>query len=89
MKLDRYYLEWERDLLRRGKAEGKAEGEAKGKAEGEARGMAEGILTVLEARGLKIPARLRTRVRATSSPTQLDRLLRRAVRVDSAAELFR
>ncbi len=81
MKTLPFYEELKREMLLRGKAEGKAEAKAEGKAED--------ILTVLQARGLRVPARLRSRVRATSSQTQLDRLLRRAVRVESAADLFR
>ena len=46
------------DLERRILARGKAEGRAEGKAEGEA----EAIITVLETRGIELPAAIRQRI---------------------------
>ena len=78
--------------LHLGKSEGKAEGEAKGKAEGEAKGKAEGearaILAVLEARGLKVPARVREVVQSCTDLAQLDAWVRAAVTAPSAEALL-
>jgi hypothetical protein len=71
-----------------GKAEGRAEGKAEGKAEGRAEGKAEGVLAILEARGIVVGARERTRIIASTDLVELDRWLRRAVTVESVSELF-
>jgi hypothetical protein len=46
------------------------------------------VLAVLETRGLSIPEEVRQRVQASTDAAELDRWLRRAVRVSSAAEIF-
>jgi predicted transposase YdaD len=72
----------------RGEARGRAEGVAKGKAEGVAKGKAEGVLAVLEARGLRVPKRIRVAVLGCTDLEQLDAWLRRAVSVEKASELL-
>jgi hypothetical protein len=75
-------------VLRELIARGRAEGEAKGRAEGEARGRAEAVLAVLQARGLRIPKRVRTTVARCTDPRRLDRWVRRAAMVPRAADLL-
>ncbi len=55
-----------------------ARGEARGETRGEARGEARAVLTVLEARGVTVPAEARERVLACTDFDQLDIWLRRA-----------
>ena len=64
-----------------GLAEGEARGEARGRSEGEARGLARSVLSVLEARGLEVPANLRAQILARTDLGRLDRWLARAVTV--------
>jgi hypothetical protein len=65
-----------------------ARGMKKGRAEGRVEGRAEDILTVLEARHLKVPLAVRKKVRACTDLSKLDHLLRRAAVISSAGELF-
>ncbi|HEU4533739.1 MAG TPA: hypothetical protein VFS00_06460 [Polyangiaceae bacterium] len=65
-------------------AQGKAEGEAEGMAKGEAKA----LLTMLEARGLKVTAAQRERVLGCLDLEQLEAWVRRAVAVETTAELF-
>jgi hypothetical protein len=58
------------------------------KAALEARARAESVLTVLRARGLRVPSTVSKRVLACSDPARLDRWLQRAVVVSSASELL-
>jgi hypothetical protein len=78
--------------LAKGKAEGlakgKAEGLAKGKAEGLAKGKAEAVLAVLEARGLAISDEERARLLGCTDLDALERWVRKAVTVKTAAALF-
>jgi len=70
-----------------GRAEGRAEGEAKGKAEGRAEGKAEAILAMLAARGVAVPAEVRTLIMACRDLATLDRLLVRAATTGSAEDM--
>jgi len=76
-----------------GEAKGRAEGEARGRAEGEARGRAEGraegLLTLLQARGLRVSDEGRARILACTDVAQLDAWIRAGVTVASVDELFR
>ncbi len=58
------------------------------RAEGEARGRAEDVLAVLDARGIAVPEGVAERVRACVDLDELGKLVRRAVVVASAEELF-
>ncbi|MCR9162109.1 MAG: hypothetical protein NXI35_15590 [bacterium] len=77
-------------------AEGMAKGMAKGVAQGKAQGVVEGelrragasILTVLEARGLSVPAEVRARVEGCQDLGVLQHWLTRAVAVASADQIF-
>ncbi|HEY5226952.1 MAG TPA: hypothetical protein VIJ19_00355 [Opitutaceae bacterium] len=79
--------EYQSDFARRYVAEGKAEGKAEGRAEGEAAGLARALLAVLAARGLHVPADVRTRIAACADLGQLDSWLARAVTAASVAEV--
>jgi hypothetical protein len=57
-------------------------------AQGEARGEAKAILTVLEARGLRVTAAQRERVLTCTDLAQLEGWVRKAVTVKTTAELF-
>jgi Uma2 family endonuclease len=66
------------------RTEGRAEGYAEGRAEGEARGRAMSVISVLEARGLDVPADLRAQILACADLRRLDRWLARAMTVAAA-----
>jgi len=68
--------EYQSDFARRYVAEGRAEGRARA------------VLAVLEERDLDVPSVVRERVLACSDPELLDALVRRAVTVASAEDLF-
>lgn len=76
---------------RKGKAEGEAKGVAKGEARGEAKGRmagrSESVLTVLEARGVRVTATLRQKILACTDADRLERWLRSAASAASAAEV--
>jgi len=55
---------------------------------GRVEGKAEAVLAILEARGLSVSADERARIFASGNDAELDRWLRRAVTIGSAAELF-
>jgi hypothetical protein len=61
---------------------------AKGEAQGEAKGRAEALLAVLQARGLRVTAADRTRIRKTTDLARLDEWIRRAVTAASVRELL-
>jgi len=67
-------------LIQRGRAQGKGEGKAEGKAEA--------ILSVLEARALKVSAEQRARITASKDVAELDRWLRLAATATDADALF-
>ena len=54
----------------------------------EARGEARAVLTVLEARGIDVPAEIRSRIAECTDPVVLDAWVRAAVTVSSVDELF-
>jgi predicted transposase/invertase (TIGR01784 family) len=64
------------------------EGRREGRAEGEAKGEAQAILMVLEARGLAVTDAQRTRILGCTDLERLERWVRRAVTVKTAAALF-
>jgi hypothetical protein len=66
--------EFHSELLRDVAARGAKIGKAEGKAEGESRA----VLTVLEARGVAVPADIRDKILASTDLAQLDTWLRRA-----------
>lgn len=69
-----------RDGYDRGKVEGKAEGKAEGRAES--------VLTILQARGLRVSKTLRQQILACSDSSTLERWLKRAVAASTAAEVI-
>jgi len=83
-----YQSDFARRYFSQGKAEGEAAGEARGKAEGKAEGKATAVLAVLLARGIDVPADIRTRIAACSDFDQLDTWVRRAATADKAYDLF-
>jgi len=82
------YERWEKRVKTAAWLEGKAEGEARGKAKGKAEGEAQAILTVLEARGLEVPDKVRKVVLSCTDLAQLDAWVRAAVTTPSAAALL-
>ncbi len=73
------------DAFRKAFADGEASGEARGEALGEGRA----VLTVLDARGVTVPAAAREQILACSDLAQLDTWLRRAVTATTADEVIR
>ncbi|MCU0691501.1 MAG: Rpn family recombination-promoting nuclease/putative transposase [Polyangiaceae bacterium] len=71
-----------------GREEGRAEGEQKGRAEGEQKGRADAIVQVITARGLRLTPAQGQRLRSCTDVAELDRLLRRALSIVAAQELF-
>jgi len=61
---------------------------AQGRAEGQAEGRAEAILAVFEAREIAVPDEVRDRIEACDDPDVLERWLKRAVKVESPADIF-
>ncbi|MBB6171835.1 hypothetical protein HNR23_001895 [Nocardiopsis mwathae] len=59
-----------------------------GKADGEVEGKAGDVLMILETRGLSVPDAVRERVTSCDDVEQLNTLVRRAVTVDRAEDLF-
>ena len=70
--------QFQSDFFRRQIRASEAEGEARGKARGEARGMAEALLTVIEARDIEVPDRVRAEIAACTDSRLLDTWIRRA-----------
>jgi hypothetical protein len=66
-----------------------AQHEEVGEARGEARGEGRAVLTVLEARGVPVPAAVREQVLACTDLAQLDTWLRRAATATTADEVIR
>ncbi len=66
-----------------------SKGEAKGKAEGKAEGKAAAILDVLAARGIPVSEEVRARVVACTDLATLDRWIRRAATLATAAAVVR
>lgn len=64
------------------------DGYDKGKAEGEAKGKAEGVLTILEARGVRVTKPLRARILSCTDLRTLDRWIKNAVAATTAAEVL-
>ncbi len=69
-------------------AEGREEGFRAGETQGEARGRASALLTVLEARGVRIGKAARERIERSTDLAELDHWLRRAAVVRKVSELF-
>jgi len=86
--LEKVYKRWEKKVKTEGWLEGKAAGKAEGKAEGEAAGKALAVLSVLQARGLTVPALVQATVSRCSDQAQLDAWVKAAVTVAKAADLL-
>jgi hypothetical protein len=65
-----------------------AEGRAQGRVEGRVEGRAEAVLALLEARGLEVPASIRTHVMACTDLAKIDTWLARALTARTAAEVI-
>ncbi|MEU4315055.1 hypothetical protein [Nocardia sp. NPDC024068] len=61
---------------------------AEGRAEGRAEGEAASILTVLDARGIDVPDRVRETITSCEDLDQLQKWLRRALEINQADELL-
>ncbi|MCU0694725.1 MAG: Rpn family recombination-promoting nuclease/putative transposase [Polyangiaceae bacterium] len=68
--------------------EAREEGRAEGEARGEARGRADAIMQVITARGLRLTPAQVERLRTCTDLAELDRLLRRALSIETAQQLF-
>ncbi len=84
----KYFKEGEAKGEATGEAKGRAEGEATGRAEGEATGRIKSLLESLEARGLECSDEQRARIEVCADLDTLDTWIRRALRVDSLAEVL-
>jgi hypothetical protein len=73
-------LPYAKSVYREGKAEGKAKGKAKGKAES--------VVTILDARGIRVSKAMRDKILRCTDPALLDRWLRRAASATSAGEVL-
>jgi flagellar biosynthesis/type III secretory pathway protein FliH len=83
-----YKAQWREEVRAEVLAEGLAEGRAEGRAQGLASGEARAVLLVLETRKVELSDAARARISDCTDLDQLERWLRRAAVVDSAAELF-
>jgi hypothetical protein len=72
----------------RGLAKGKAEGRLEGKIEGKIEGKAESVLTILEARGVRVTKALRAKILSCTDAALLERWLRSAASASSAADVL-
>ncbi len=70
------------------RAEGRAEGRTEGRAEGRVQEAVRAVLAVFEAREMALPDDVRARIVACADPDQLEQWLRRAIKADSADEIF-
>jgi hypothetical protein len=77
--------EYRSELFRELAAENQQIGEARGEARGEGRA----VLTVLEARGIRVPAALREQILACTDLAQLDSWLRRASTATTIDDIIR
>ena len=77
-------LPYAKSVYREGKAEGKSEGEARGRAAGKA----ESVLTILEARGVRVSKALRGKILACTDSALLDQWLRRAASAKSVLDVL-
>jgi hypothetical protein len=75
-------------LYVRGERRGREEGREEGIEEGRAEGLATGILAVLDQRQVPTDPAARERILACRNVDQLDHWMRRALRVESAEQLF-
>lgn len=80
--------EYRSDFARRYFFEGKAEGKSEGKTEGKTEEAAAAVLSVLDARGIDVPADVCTRITDCADLDVLTTWLRRAATADSAEYLF-
>ncbi|GAA1788687.1 hypothetical protein GCM10009682_08450 [Luedemannella flava] len=71
-----------------GRTEGRIEGRIEGRAEGRAEGEARSLLTVLDARGIEVPADARDRITSCTDIVQLERWIRLATTATSVEDLF-
>ncbi len=89
MKGYEYQSDFARKYFNEGLQQGEAQGEARGEARGEAKGEAKAILSVLEARGLAVPADVRDHVLACTDTSKLEAWVRAAVTVGDARQLLK
>jgi hypothetical protein len=75
-------------LYVRGERHGRAAGLEEGREEGRAAGLAGAILAVLDQRAVPVETTARERILACRDLAQLEQWMRRAVRVESADQLF-
>ncbi len=84
-------MSWEKAReqgLDEGIRKGRKEGLKEGRMEGRTEQAAKSVLTVLQARGLRVPKAVRERILAQKDPERLKRWLQRAIIVRSAAEVL-
>lgn len=75
-------------LRAEGRLEGRREGQSEGRREGALHGAATSLLTVLETRGIVVPAGARSRIEACQELDVLQHWLVRATTVATADEIF-
>jgi hypothetical protein len=70
------------------RAEGRAEGRTEGRNEGRIEEAVRAVLAVFEARDIFVSDDVRARIEACNDPSVLATWLKRAVKVDSPAQIF-
>lgn len=83
-----YQTEFVRKWIVQGRREGLEQGREQGREEGRLEGERIALVKVLKARGFKLDAVARQRIRECTQLEQLERWLRKAVTVRSVHELF-
>jgi hypothetical protein len=81
---EREFMATMHDTWEKAREKGRDEGRKEGRTEEAARA----VLTVLRARGLRVPKAARERILAQKDPEQLERWLKRAAIAGSTAEVF-
>jgi hypothetical protein len=75
-------------LINQGIAKGLASGRVEGRVEGAVEAGAKAVLRVLAKRGVPVPEVVRGRIVSCTDPSELERMLDRALEVTIADELF-
>jgi len=84
----RYQSDFAKRYVAQGRDEGRAEGRVEGRDEGRVEGKALAVVAVLAARGVEVPASVRTRVLACTDAATLDAWIARAATANAASDLI-
>jgi flagellar biosynthesis/type III secretory pathway protein FliH len=84
--LEETFRDWERKLYQQGRREGLREARREARQEGYAQGLRMAVLEILRHHFGVVPQAVRQRVRETSSPSELIKLIRRSMNTKSLQE---